>query len=352
MSGLQNFLAPFSHLLFANRNIVIVLLCAGLFWVALDALIHRWRAARLETDLSTARSGASTTTGRRYVTGPAVEETPAESGALPPVKGGRTYARNLGSALHKAGMSGPQIYSPPTPAGWAPNANPMQPGPQQPGMAPPYATPNVPWTTPGQQQPPAPWAYPAGAGRGIPGQPPPPAPAAPPAAQPAAPVFEPAGMPKPVEAESLPLQFAPTPEAAEAEPAVVAEEPAEGAILEADQNAVASQSETAEPEAKVEPEREPEPKAEPRRSMRSMLFGEEPSPSPASQPQEPEPAGVGPESEPESTASSWPSYPWARDQGSTSTESGSTSAGDDAAVEPAPEPVNEPASTTSFDPWK
>ena len=483
MSGLQNFLAPFSHLLFANRNIVIVLLCAGLFWVALDALIHRWRAARLETDLSTARSGASTTTGRRYVTGPAVEETPAESGALPPVKGGRTYARNLGSALHKAGMSGPQIYSPPTPAGWAPNANPMQPGPQQPGMAPPYATPNVPWTTPGQQQPPAPWAYPAGAGRGIPGQPPTPAPyyqpsppqlqppsampqptmpqpqapglygppqapfaqptfpvptsgpaapsfappgapgipagappfqapapqtsggepsgpdggrrgkpkrrrfnfnvlenlekmvqarpaeappstgwtppvtppaapAAPPAAQPAAPVFEPAGMPKPVEAESLPLQFAPTPEAAEAEPAVVAEEPAEGAIPEADQNAVASQSETAEPEAKVEPEREPEPKAEPRRSMRSMLFGEEPSPSPASQPQEPESASVGPDSEPESTASSWPSYPWARDQASTSTESGSTPASDAATVEPAPEPVNEPASTTSFDPWK
>src|SRR5207245_11276936 len=96
--------------------------------------------------------------------------------------------------------------------------------------------------------------------------------------------------------------------------------------------------------------REPEPNAEPRRSTRSMLFGEAPTPSPASQPQEPEPAGVGPESEPESTASSWPSYPWARDQGSTSTESGSTSAGDDAAVEPAPEPVNE--STTSLDPWK
>src|SRR2546421_8601383 len=135
MSGLQNFLAPFSHLLFANRNFVIALLCAGFFGVPLVALIHRWRAARLETALSTARSGASTTTGRRYVTGQAVEETPGESGALPPVKGGRTYARNLGSALHKAGMSGPQIYSPPTPAGWAPKANPMQPGPPQPRMA-------------------------------------------------------------------------------------------------------------------------------------------------------------------------------------------------------------------------
>src|SRR5438552_5062001 len=176
MSGLQNFLAPFSHLLFANRNIVIVLVCGARLAVASDALAQRGRAARPEPDRSTARAGASTTTGRRYVTGPAVEETPTESGALPPVKGGRTYARNLGSAPHKPGMSGPQIYSPPTPPGWAPNANPMQPGPQQPGMAPPYATPNVPWTTPGQQQPPAPWAYPAGAGRGIPGQPPTPAP--------------------------------------------------------------------------------------------------------------------------------------------------------------------------------
>src|SRR5438132_7547413 len=173
MSGLQNFLEPFSHLLFANRNIVIVLLCAGLFWVALDALIHRWRSARLEPDLSTGRSGASTTTGRRYVTVPAVEETPAESGALPPVKGGRTYARNLGSALQKAGMSGPQIYSPPTPAGWAPNTNPLQAGPPQPhpqpGMASPYATPNAPWAAP---PPPAPWGFPAAAGRPMPGGPP------------------------------------------------------------------------------------------------------------------------------------------------------------------------------------
>jgi CheY-like chemotaxis protein len=175
MSGLQNFLAPFSHLLFANRNVVIVLLCAGLFWVALDALIHRWRATRLETDLAHAKSGASSPTGRRYVTAAAVEEAPAESGALPPVKGGRTYARNLGSALHKAGMSGPQIYSPPTPPGWAPTTNPGQAAPQQPGMAQPYAAPNVPWGAPAQQ-PPAPWAYPPGAGRGVPGQPPIPAP--------------------------------------------------------------------------------------------------------------------------------------------------------------------------------
>jgi CheY-like chemotaxis protein len=488
MSGLQNFLAPFSHLLFANRNIVIVLLCAGLFWVALDALVHRWRAARLETDLSTARSGASTT-GRRYVTAQQVEEAPAEGGALPPVKGGRTYARNLGSALHKAGMSSPQIYSPPTPAGWAPNANPGQPGPQQPGMASPYATPNVPWNAPGQQAP-APWAYPAAAGRGMPGQPPTPAPyyqppsppqqppsampqpampqpampqpqapglygpppapfaqpsfptptsgpaappfapagasgmpagappfqapspapvgdepsgadggrrgkpkrrrfnfnvlenlekmvqakpaeappstgwtppvtppapaAAPPMAQPAAPASEPASASKPVEAESLPLQFEPpatsssavTPRADEAEPAE--------AVAETDQNAVTPQLEAAEAEANVEPDPEPapEPKVEPHRSMRSMLFGEEPSPSAAAQTDEPEPATVAPDPEPESTASSWPSYPWAQDQEPTSTESESPSTTDGAIVEPTPEPVSEPASAKSFDPWK
>jgi len=202
MSGLQNFLAPFSHLLFANRNVVIVLLCAGLFWVALDALIHRWRAARLETDLASAKSGTSMPVGRRYAPAAPVEAPPTESGALPPVKGGRTYARNLGSALNKAGMAGPQIYSPPTPAGWSPNTNP-QPAPQQPGTAPPYATPNAPWAAPAQQ-PQAPWAYPAGAGRGMPGQPPTPAPYYQP---PISPPPQPRGMPQP----SMPPSPAPGP---------------------------------------------------------------------------------------------------------------------------------------------
>ena len=477
MSNLQNFLAPFSHLVFANRNIVIVLLCAGLFFVALDALIHRWRATRLETDLSTARSGVPNTMGRRYSSAHPAEEVPAESGALPPVKGGRTYARNLGSALHKAGMSGPQIYSPPTPAGWAPNANPMQPAPQ-PGIAPPYATPNVPWAAPGQQGP-APWAYPAGGGRGVPAQPPtsapyyqppmpaqpqpqtsmpqpqtpglyappPPAtfgqpafptptsgPAAPSFAPPGAPVvpagaspfqapypeppagepaggrrgkpkrrrfnfnvlenlekmvqakpaeappstgwtppvtppappaalpvppaaFEPASPPKPAETEekSLPLQFGPlaagnivetTPAADQAEPPVNAKEPAAVTAPEADQEA--SQSETAEPEAAPEPE--------PRRSMRSMLFGEETGAAQATQPVEPEPATAAPEPETEAATSSFPSYPWSRDQESTTPEPEtavpSSPASDEAAIEPAPEPVSESASSTAFDPWK
>ena len=128
MSGLQEFLTPFSHLIFANRDKVIVLLAALLAWFTIQLLITRWRNERLERDLSAAKSGGSGGGGRRYAASPSADESHAEGGALPPVKGGRTYARNLGTALQKAGISGPQIYSPPTPAGWAPNANPAQAG--------------------------------------------------------------------------------------------------------------------------------------------------------------------------------------------------------------------------------
>ncbi|TMD23743.1 MAG: response regulator [Chloroflexi bacterium] len=173
MSGLQEFLTPFSHLVFANRDKVIVLLAALLGWFTIQLLITRWRNERLERDLSAAKSGGSPQGGRRYAAAAPVDEGHAEGGALPPVKGGRTYARNLGTALQKAGMSGPQIYSPPTPAGWAPNTNPLQAGPPQPhpqpGMASPYATPNAPWAAP---PPPAPWGFPAAAGRPMPGGPP------------------------------------------------------------------------------------------------------------------------------------------------------------------------------------
>ena len=169
MSGLQEFLTPFSHLIFANRDKVIVLLAALLGWFTIQLLITRWRNERLERDLSAAKTGGSAPSGRRYATSAPVDEGHAEGGALPPVKGGRTYARNLGTALQKAGMSGPAIYSPPTPAGWAPNTNPQAgPPPPQPGMASPYATPNAPWAVP-TQPPPAPWGFPAGAGRPMPG---------------------------------------------------------------------------------------------------------------------------------------------------------------------------------------
>src|SRR5213593_4536996 len=152
MSGLQEFLTPFSHLIFANRDKVIVLLAVLLGWFTIQLLISRWRNERLERDLSTAKSGGPGGGGRRYAPSAPVEEVRAEGGALPPVKGGRTYARNLGSALQKAGMSQP-IYSPPTPAGWSPNTSGAQ-SPQNPaGMGQPYAPPTAPWGAPPQPPP-------------------------------------------------------------------------------------------------------------------------------------------------------------------------------------------------------
>src|SRR3989442_13059761 len=153
MSGLQEFLTPFSHLIFANRAKVIVVLAVLLGWFTIQLLIPRWRNERLERDLSAAKSGGPGGGGRRYAPSAPADEVRAEGGALPPVKGGRTYARNLGTALQKAGMSGPQIYPPPTPAGWAPNPN-APPGPPQPkpGMAPQYAPPKPPSAHPAPRQ--------------------------------------------------------------------------------------------------------------------------------------------------------------------------------------------------------
>ena len=175
MSSLQDFLAPFSHLLFANRDKAIVVLGILLGWFTIQLLIARWRNERLQRDLAAAKSAPAASSSRRYAAS-ASEEAPAESGALPPVKGGRTYARNLGTALSKAGISSSQqIYSPPSPQGWAPNSNPGQPGMSQPTQGAPYAPPNTPWGPPAPQQP-APWGYPAGPGRPMPAQSPGPAP--------------------------------------------------------------------------------------------------------------------------------------------------------------------------------
>ena len=197
MNGLQDFLTPFSHLIFANRDKVIVALALLLALFTVQLLITRWRNERLERDLAAARSAPTSHGGRRYATNTQVEEPPVESGALPPVKGGRTYARNLGTALQKAGM-GPQIYSPPSPPGWAPNTNPPQQGIGQPGPGTsPYAPQNTPWAAP-TAPPPSPWGFPAGAGRGMPGPAPNQAPYYPPQQvpqQPAQPPTPPPGAP-------------------------------------------------------------------------------------------------------------------------------------------------------------
>jgi len=216
MSGLQNFLTPFSHLVFANRDKVILFLGLLLAWFTVWLLVTRWRNERLHRDLASAKSaGPSSGGGRRYVTNaPVVEEAPVESGgALPPVKGGRTYARNLGTALQKAGMA-PQIYSPPSPPGWAPNTGPTQPNAGQPPYAPPQ---NVPWAAPAAPQG-SPWGgYPAGPGRGMPGPSPTPVPFYQPQPAPQAPMSQPIAPPPgvpgpygpPVGSPFAPPNFAP-----------------------------------------------------------------------------------------------------------------------------------------------
>ena len=175
MSGLTNFLTPYSHLIFANRDKVIVVLALVLGWTVIQLLVARWRTERLERDLVAARANQSTSSARpRHMPAQLAEEAAADAaGVLPPIKGGRSYARNLGTALQKAGIpaSGPQIYSPPVPAGWNPNTGNNQPNPMPAPMQPPTYAPQPAWgAQPGQ--PAAPWGYPAGANRAPFGPPP------------------------------------------------------------------------------------------------------------------------------------------------------------------------------------
>ena len=218
MSGLQDFLAPFSHLLFANRDKAIVALGILLGWFTIQLLIARWRNERLQRDLAAAKSAPSGSSSRRYAPNVQVDEPPPlESGALPPVKGGRTYARNLGTALSKAGIpSSQQLYSPPAPQGWAPNSNAGQPGMGQPSQGTPYAPPNTPWGAPAPQQQ-APWGYTGGPGRPAPPQSPSQAPFYQP--QPPMPQQQPGPMPPMNTPPAAPGFFAPPSGPAFAHPA-------------------------------------------------------------------------------------------------------------------------------------
>ncbi|HXN05025.1 MAG TPA: response regulator [Candidatus Acidoferrum sp.] len=216
MSGLQDFLAPFSHLLFANRDKAIVALGLLLGWFTIQLLIARWRNERLQRDLAAAKSAPSGSSSRRYAPSAQVEEPPVESGALPPVKGGRTYARNLGTALSKAGISSSQqIYSPPAPQGWAPNSNAGQPGMGQPPQGAPYGPPNTPWGASAPPQQAAPWGFPGGAGRPMPPQ----SPSQAPFYQPPMPQQQPGPMPPTNTPPSAPGFFGPPSAPAFAHPA-------------------------------------------------------------------------------------------------------------------------------------
>src|SRR5437660_11011389 len=108
MSGLTNFLAPYSNLIFSHRNTIIVVLGIILGCTALYALYGHWRVQRLEREVRVARSAGRQPLGRYAGVQPVAEESPPEaSGGLPPGKGGRAYARNLGPALKKPGKGPP-----------------------------------------------------------------------------------------------------------------------------------------------------------------------------------------------------------------------------------------------------
>ena len=115
MSGIQSFLTPYSHLIFANRDKVIVALALVLGWTVIQLLVARWRTERLERDLNTARSAHSTSGARpRHLPAQLAEEAPTESGAPPPVKGCRPHARTRRPALPTAGT--PTGPTPPGPS--------------------------------------------------------------------------------------------------------------------------------------------------------------------------------------------------------------------------------------------
>ncbi len=183
LNTLQQFAAPYAEWLMGNRNAAILVLSGILFVETCALLIHRWRLEKLSADLEQALKRAAAQTVRPTYVSP---HTPGE---LPPVKGGITYARNLGPALERV-YGGPPASSPaplPGPAGY------REPGlpPAWPGAAPPrYPTPPyAPPTTlyPPLGPPPAPPTYQSG-----PVAPPPPPPASyypPPPAPQAAPAY-------------------------------------------------------------------------------------------------------------------------------------------------------------------
>ena len=211
---LPSVLDPYSVWVLSHRNTVIVVLGLILFAVACHALIMHWRVESLERDLSRAPERSDRTpvyTPSRQMGAPQPDLEPPPPGGLPPVRGGRTYARNLGSALQKSSAPpAPPIYSPPTPQGWSPNA-----AAQQPGRPPasPFPSNPAPWGAP---VPPPPMGWPPMGPGTTPAGPPlgtypnqPGAAPAPPGPPPAWPAFPP---PMPISAPPhAPGQPGPTP---------------------------------------------------------------------------------------------------------------------------------------------
>lgn len=157
---------PYSHYLMSHRDLVIVLMGLVVMWTVGHDLLTRWRIQRLNQDQAGGRTDSRSVVRRTYATAAKAEKAPEPepAGGLPPIRGGRTYARNLGNALQKAGIGPTPVYTPPAPAGWGagPTAAPGR------GAPPPsYAPPAPPWATPGPPMQPAgprPAPGPAGAG--------------------------------------------------------------------------------------------------------------------------------------------------------------------------------------------
>ena len=228
---LPSVLDPYSVWVLSHRNTVIVVLGLILFAVACHSLIMHWRVESLERDLSSVPERSDRTpvyTPSRPMGAPQPDPEPPQPGGLPPVRGGRTYARNLGSALQKSSAPpAPPIYSPPTPAGWSPNA-----AAQQPGRPPasPFPSGPAPWGAP---VPPPPMGWPPMGPGMTPATPPlstypnqPGGPPAPPGPPPAWPGFAPpqpqvGGMPSSAP-PNAPGQPGPTPFGAPALPGVPA----------------------------------------------------------------------------------------------------------------------------------
>ncbi len=159
---------PYSHYLMSHRDLVIVLMGLVVMWTVGHDLLTRWRIQRLNRDEAGGRTDSRSVVRRTYATTAPGEKAaePEPAGGLPPIRGGRTYARNLGNALQKAGIGPTPVYTPPAPAGWGagPTASPGR-GAPPPTYAPP---PSPPWATPGppMQQPAGPRPAPAPAGAG------------------------------------------------------------------------------------------------------------------------------------------------------------------------------------------
>src|SRR5207245_1171726 len=129
---------PYSHYLMSHRDLVSVLMGLVVMWTVGHDLLTRWRIQRLNRDEAGGRTDPRSVVRRTYATAAKAEKAaePEPAGGLPPIRGGRTYARNLGNALQKAGIGPTPVYTPPAPAGWGAGPPPLRWSRQQPRPSP------------------------------------------------------------------------------------------------------------------------------------------------------------------------------------------------------------------------